>query len=120
MIRLENVTKSYSTEVTEPRDASFNIAKATGSVTISNIPSSATVGGSFIPTYTKSGDGTPSTVSNSTGICTVSSGVVNYVATGTCLLQASVTEGTNHLAATGTEQSFTVSLATPSIRATGP
>jgi hypothetical protein len=31
---------------------------------------------------------------------------------GTCKLQASVTAGTNHLAATGTEQSFTVSKAT--------
>jgi CSLREA domain-containing protein len=96
-----------------PISQSFNIAKATGSVTISNIPGTATVGGSFTPTYTKSGDGIASTVSNSTGICTVSSGVVNYITTGTCLLQASVTEGTNHLAATGTEQSFTVAHATP-------
>ena len=96
-----------------PISQNFNIAKATGSVSISNIPSSAAVGGSFTPTYTKSGDGTASTVSNSTDVCTVTSGVVDYIAEGSCLLQASVTEGSNHLAATGSEQSFTVSLATP-------
>lgn len=97
-----------------PISQSFNIAKATGSVTISNMPASGTVGGSFTPTYTKSGDGTASTISNSTSVCTISSGVVNYIAAGTCLLQASVTAGTNHLAATGSEQSFTISLVTPS------
>jgi CSLREA domain-containing protein len=96
-----------------PISQSFNIAKAAGSVTINNIPSSATVGGSFTPTYTKLGDGTATTASNSTGICTVTSGVVDYIAAGTCLLQASVTAGTNHLAATGTEQSFTVALTAP-------
>ena len=96
-----------------PLQQSFNIAKATGSVSISNIPSSAAVGGSFTPTYTKSGDGTASTLSNSTDVCTVTSGVVNYIAEGSCLLQASVTEGSNHLAATGSQQSFTVSLVTP-------
>jgi CSLREA domain-containing protein len=96
-----------------PLQQSFNIAKATGSVTIGNIPGSATVGGSFTPTYTIAGDGTASTVSNSTSVCTVSSGVVNYIAVGTCLLQASVTAGTNHLAATGSVQSFAISLVTP-------
>ena len=96
-----------------PISQTFNIAKAAGSVTINNIPSSASVGGSFTPTYTKAGDGNASTVSNSPTICTVTSGVVNYIAAGTCLLQASVTAGANHLAATGNEQSFTLSLATP-------
>jgi CSLREA domain-containing protein len=96
-----------------PISQSFNIAKASGSITINNVPASGSVGGSFTPTYTKSGDGTASTASNSTGVCTVTSGVVNFIAVGTCLLQASVTEGTSHLAATGSEQSFSVSLVTP-------
>ena len=96
-----------------PISQSFNIAKATGSVTISNIPSSGSVGGSFTPGYTKSGDGTASTLSNSTGVCTVTSGVVDFIAVGTCQLQASVTEGTNYLAATGIEQTFSISLAAP-------
>ncbi|MGE5749243.1 MAG: hypothetical protein ACM31F_04745, partial [Gemmatimonas sp.] len=96
-----------------PISQSFNIAKATGSVSINNIPSSAAVGGSFTPTYTKSGDGTASTVSNSTSVCTVTSGVVDFIAAGSCLLQASVTEGTNHLSATGSEQNFDISLITP-------
>jgi CSLREA domain-containing protein len=91
----------------------FHIAKAAGSVTINNFPASGVVGGSFTPTYTKAGDGIASTVSNSSGICTVTDGVVNFIAAGTCLLQASVTEGTNHLAATGSEQSVLVSPPAP-------
>jgi hypothetical protein len=96
-----------------PLQQSFNIAKAPGSVGISNLPASGSVGGSFTPAYTKEGDGTASTLSNSTSVCTVTSGVVNYIAAGTSLLQASVTEGTNYLAATGSDQGFDVSLVTP-------
>ena len=86
----------------------FNIAKAAGSVTISNLPASATVGGSFTPTYTVAGDGVASTASTTPAVCTVSAGVVSYVGAGTCSLQASVTGGTNHLAATGSAQTFEV------------
>jgi CSLREA domain-containing protein len=96
-----------------PISQSFNIAKAAGYVSISNLPGSGVVGAGFTPTYTKAGDGAASTVSNSTGICTVTEGEVAFVAAGTCLLRASVAEGTNHLAATGNEQSFAVSLTTP-------
>jgi hypothetical protein len=88
--------------------AEYVLVKAEGSVSISNIPSNATVGGNFTPTYTKLGDGTASTASTTTSVCTVSAGTVNFVATGTCKLQASVTEGTNHLATTGAEQTFTI------------
>jgi hypothetical protein len=96
-----------------PISQSFQIARAAGSVSINNIPGSATVGGNFTPTYTKSGNGTASTASNSPSVCTVESGVVSFVTTGTCLLQASITQGTNYLAATGSEQNFTISLVTP-------
>ena len=43
--------------------ASLTVNKAAGSVTINNIPSSATFGGSFTPTFTKAGDGTASAAS---------------------------------------------------------
>ena len=96
----------------------FTIAKAAGSVSI-NIPSSAVFGGYFTPAYTKAGDGTASTTSLTTGTCTVAGdGTVNYVAAGLCTLQASVTEGTNHLAATGSEQSFTIAKAAGSVSIT--
>jgi hypothetical protein len=96
---------------------SFTIGKAPGSVSINNIPVSATYGGSFTPTFTKLGDGATSVVSNSTVVCTVTAGVVSFISTGTCELQASVAEGTNYLGATGVEQSFTIDKATLTVTA---
>ena len=87
---------------------SFSISQAAGSVSINNIPVSAEYGGNFTPTFNLLGDGTPSVASLTSGICTMTSGVVNYVGVGTCTLQASVTTGTNYLAATAAPQSFTV------------
>jgi uncharacterized protein YjbI with pentapeptide repeats len=91
-----------------PLEGTLAVAKAAGSVTITNIPSGATFGGTLAPAYTKAGDGTASTTSNTPSICSVSGGTVSFLALGTCKLQASVTEGTNHLAATGAEQSFVI------------
>jgi hypothetical protein len=82
--------------------------KAPGSVSISNIPANAVYGDSFTPTYAGLGDGTPSTASLSPAVCTVAGNVVTFVAAGTCELQASISEGTDYLAATGATQSFTV------------
>jgi|SRR5829696_385639 len=86
------------------------LQKAAGSVSINNIPGQgeAVFGGSFTPTYTKVGDGQASVSSLTTANCTVNSGVVNFVGAGTCTLQAAVTEGTDHLAATGAQQSFVI------------
>jgi hypothetical protein len=83
-------------------------AKAPGSVTIDNIPISAVYGGSFTPTFTQLGDGVGSAASLTSGTCAISSGVVSFVGVGQCTLQASVTEGTNYLAAIGSNQSFTI------------
>jgi Big-like domain-containing protein len=81
--------------------------------TITNIPGSgvAIYGGSFVPTVsTTAGDnGTTSVTSSTLPVCTVSSGTVNYVGTGTCTLTAHVAAGTNYGSADGTSQSFTVS-----------
>ncbi len=96
-----------------PISQSFNIAKASTTVSINNVPSSATVGGTFTPTYTSLSDGTKSTTSSTTGVCTVSGGVVSYIATGTCTVVAHVAAGTNWLAADGAPQSFTVSSPSP-------
>jgi hypothetical protein len=84
------------------------LSKAPGSVSINNIPSDAVYGGSFTPTFTKLGDGTTGVSSLTAGTCTVTAGVVHFVALGTCTLQASVTGSANYLAAWGPEQSFTI------------
>jgi hypothetical protein len=98
-------------------EQSFTIGKAAGSVSINNIPAAGTalVGGSFVPAFTKAGDGTASAASLTASICTVTSGTVNFIAAGECRLQASVTEGTAHLAATGAEQPFTIGKAAGSV-----
>ena len=71
------------------------------------------MGANFTPTVATTGDGAKSVTSNSTSVCTVTAGVVNYVGVGTCSLTAHVAQGTNYLAADGTAQTFTVSRGTP-------
>ena len=79
--------------------------------TISNLPGAGqTVGGSFTPTVTTTGDGVKSVTSNSPTICTVAGGVVTYIAIGTCSLTAHVAAGTNYNAADGSAQTFTVTV----------
>jgi len=92
--------------------------KATPTISISNLPSNAVYVGSFTPTFTYTGDGTPSVTSNSTSICTVSSGVVNFVGVGTCSLTPSATIGTRYTAVTGTAQNFSVSKASATVTLT--
>lgn len=93
----------------------LTVAQAAPTISISNIPSSATYGGNFTPLFTYTGDGAASVVSGTAGICTVTSGVVSYIGAGTCTLTAKATAGTNYAAITGTPQSFIVAQATPTI-----
>ncbi|WP_263416512.1 choice-of-anchor D domain-containing protein [Terriglobus albidus] len=93
----------------------FTVGQATPTISVSNLPSSGTYGGSFTPTFSYTGDGTSSVSSNSTSVCTVTSGVVHYVGTGTCSVTASATAGTNYAAVTGSAQTFSVGQATPTI-----
>ena len=90
---------------------------ATPTISISNLPSSATYGGSFTAAYNYSGNGSPSesVSSSTTGVCTTSGSTVSYVGVGTCTLSASSTATTDYTAATGSAQSFTVGQATPTI-----
>jgi hypothetical protein len=85
--------------------ASFEIAKAVQSISISNMPLSPTVGDYFTPEYDQTIDGgTPSVTSWAHGTCTVDDGVVRFVGPGWCTLEASATETANYQAATGPEQ----------------
>jgi hypothetical protein len=80
------------------------------SPTITNIPASPIVGGSFVPSVSTNGDGTTSVTSSTPSVCAESSGTVSFLTAGTCTLTAHVAEGTTYAAADGTAQSFTVSL----------
>jgi hypothetical protein len=81
----------------------------TTTISISNIPSVAKVGGSFTAALVTDGDGSTETVTSSTtSVCTVSGFVVSYVGVGTCTLNAHINAGTNYSAADGADQSFSV------------
>ncbi len=82
---------------------SFVIAKASASVrpSINDLPASGTYNGSFTPTVTTGGDGTPSVTSNSPSVCTVDgSGKVTFVGLGP-VADAHVAAGTNTPQPTG-------------------
>ncbi len=83
-------------------------------ISVSNIPSNATYGGSFTATYSYSGTGSPAeSVSSTTpGVCETSGSLVSFVGTGTCSLYASAAASGNYAPATGTAQSLTVGQAT--------
>jgi hypothetical protein len=92
------------------RLGTLTVNQAQGSVSINNLPATPRYGGSFTPTYTTNSTGTTSTTSQTTSVCTVNptSGLVSYTSTGTCTLVAHVTEDTNHSAADGSPQSFSI------------
>ena len=85
------------------------------SVAISNLPASASSGGSFTPTVVTTGDGATSVTSSTTSVCTVdpTSGLVSYVGAGTCTLVAHVAAGTTYASADGADQSFDVAAVAP-------
>jgi hypothetical protein len=87
----------------------FTITRATPTApTISNLPSNAAPGQSFVPTVSTTGDGTTSVTSNSSGVCTVTGGIVSFLSKGTCSLTAHVGVGTDYLAADGGAETFFV------------
>ncbi|HXY26956.1 MAG TPA: Ig-like domain repeat protein [Acidimicrobiales bacterium] len=93
--------------------------------TISNLPASGLIGGSFTATVTSTptSDGAPSVVSNSPTVCTVSaidSLTVTYIAAGTCSLTAQTAATTNFDAGVGTPQTFVVSTGTASATVNTP
>ena len=118
VISVISVSGSCTVSATKAADDNYLVAtsvgfdvtlnKAPGSVSINNIPGNAVFGGSFTPTFTKLGDGIVLVGSLTEGVCTINSGVVNFIELGTCTLQAVILEGSNYLGATGTPQSFTI------------
>ena len=91
---------------------SFTVGKGSQAVSFtSTAPANATVGGtSYTPTATAtSGLGVTITVdSSSSSICSISGGVVNFEAVGTCTLDANQAGNANWNAAPQVQQSFAV------------
>ncbi|MCX6460741.1 MAG: hypothetical protein NTZ03_10580 [Actinobacteria bacterium] len=94
-----------------------SVAKASTSVSISNMPGSAVVGDSFTPTLTTTSDGTKSVTSSDTNVCTVNvgTGAVSFIAAGSCTLVAHVASSANWLAADGSAQQVSVAKASTSV-----
>lgn len=101
---------SNGTSPNATQSFTLTVAQITPTISISNIPVSASYGGSFSPTYTvTSGDtGTTSITSNSTSVCTVNGLTVNYVGGGTCSLTAAIAATTDYAATSGTAQTFSI------------
>ena len=117
------ITYSYA-QTTDFNGATNNsnaltVNRATGTVSINNIPGTAVYGYGFTPTFTTNSNGATSASSLTPGTCMVGSGEVSFVGVGTCQLQASVAVGTNHTAATGAVQSFTINRRATTITYTG-
>jgi len=104
------VDEDYSMSYLNGTVTVFSIAASTPYV--SNVPSGPTYGGTFHPVVSSNSDGTPSVTSSTPSVCTVdNTGIVTFIATGSCTLVAHVSAGTVYQAADGDPQTFGVSKA---------
>jgi len=91
---------------------SFNVGKGAQSISFtSTAPSGAVVGGAtYAPTATAT-SGLPVTLSidpTASTFCSINAGVVSFLASGTCVINANQAGNANYLAAPQVQQSFTV------------
>jgi DNA/RNA endonuclease G (NUC1) len=91
---------------------------AAGTISISNIPSSAQIGASFVPAFSYAGDGATSVTSSTPLRCSVSGGTVTFLKTGTCTLVAHAAGSATFDPATGPAQSFVIAKRTATISIT--
>lgn len=94
---------------------SFTIDKQTPSISITNIPGAAILGGTFTPTFAYAGNGHPRTRTETPGTCRVHQGVVRFVGAGTCTLTARASGTATYYRAIGNPQSFVIGPAATSI-----
>ena len=101
-------TANYTAVTGAPQ--SFAVGKATPTIYIGNIPTNAVRGGSFVPVFNYSGNGTPveSVTSFTPSVCAVSGNTVKFLASGNCTLKASATSTADYTAVTGPSQNFKV------------
>jgi len=81
---------------------------APATISISDLPSTALIGGAFTPTYSYNGNGVPKVISGTPLVCSVSGTILNLVGVGSCVLTASALATTDYAAAMGSAQSLTV------------
>jgi outer membrane protein OmpA-like peptidoglycan-associated protein len=116
-----NATYSAATQAQQ----SFSVAKMGQTITgFSTPPSSATAGGAtYNVSATGGGSGNPVTYTidaASSSVCTISAGVVSFIAMGTCTIDANQAGNTAYNAAAQAQQSFAVGVAALSITAGSP
>jgi hypothetical protein len=82
---------------------------------ISNLPSGAYYGGSFLAVVQTTGDGQKFVTSASSAVCTVGADglTVHFTGLGACVLTAHVTAGATYPQADGSPQTFAVGRASP-------
>ena len=91
----------------------ITFTKAVAAITAtSSAPTSATYGSTYTPTATSTSGDTVAITSATTSVCTISSGVVTYVTTGTCTLDFNDAGNTNYSAATQVVQTYIVAKGT--------
>ena len=96
---------------------SFAVGQGNQAITFTSpAPGAAIVGGpTYTPTATGGASGNPvvfTIAGASSGVCTISSGVVSFIGGGTCTINANQAGNANYLAAPQVQQSFTVAAAT--------
>ena len=93
---------------------SIRIRDVPTSPEISNFPTSAAVGGSFVAAVATTGDGARWVTSSTPSVCTVSlSGNVRFIARGECILLARVAAGPSFLSRDGAGRSIIVGSPAP-------
>jgi hypothetical protein len=91
----------------------YNVALST--ISISNIPPDALIGGSFVAAFAYPGDGATSVTSSTPDKCTVSGGVVTFLAHGMCTFRARAEGTANFDPARGERQSFSIDRLTTTV-----
>ena len=89
------------------------LGKTPTTPSISNLPATAIVGGSFTAAISTTSDGAKSIKSTTTTICSVTGFKVTYLTSGTCSLTASVAASSHYKVANGAAQRFVVAVKTP-------
>jgi hypothetical protein len=115
---LDTSTNGAKTFVVTASDAVGNASSVTvtynvvhklpATIRINNIPSAASKGGSFTPTFDYTGQGTTHVDSLTQSVCKVTGGVVKFMSAGTCTLQARSTPNGVYDWAYGPLQSFVI------------
>jgi hypothetical protein len=92
----------------------MTVGPLANAITVNSTPTSPTQGGATYATVSSATSGdTVVVTSATTGVCTVSAGIVTFVGNGTCTLNFNDPGDTDYKAATQVQQSFSVGVGSP-------